>query len=93
MRGRKGHYKELFDNLRKRGFTQVRIDGELRDLATVTALDRYKAHFIELVVDKMKPATGDDKRVKDSVATALGRGKGSLAVLDLETGDSERSLM
>ena len=87
VRGRKGHYKELFDNLRKRGFTQVRIDGELRDLATVTALDRYKAHFIELVVDKMKPATGDDKRVKDSVATALGRGKGSLAVLDLETGE------
>lgn len=87
VRGRKGHYKELFDNLRKRGFTQVRIDGELRDLATVTALDRYKPHFIELVVDKMKPATGDDKRVKDSVATALGRGKGSLAVLDLETGE------
>ena len=53
VRGRKGHYKELFDQLRKRGFTEVRIDGELRDLSTVTALDRYKAHFIELVVDKL----------------------------------------
>ena len=52
VRGRKGHYRELFDQLRKRGFTQARIDGELRDLSGVTELDRYKAHFIELVVDK-----------------------------------------
>ena len=86
VRGRKGHYKELFDQLRKRGFTEVRIDGELRDLSTVTALDRYKAHFIELVVDKLKPSSGDEKRVRDSVNIALGRGKGSVAVLDMETG-------
>lgn len=85
--GRKGHYRELFDQLRKRGFTQVRIDGELKDLSSVTALDRYKAHFIELVVDKLKPTTGDDKRVKDSVSIALTRGKGSVAVMDLETGE------
>ena len=87
VRGRKGHYRELFDQLRKRGFTQVRIDGELKDLSSVTALDRYKAHFIELVVDKLKPTTGDDKRVKDSVSIALTRGKGSVAVMDLETGE------
>ena len=87
VRGRKGHYRELFDQLRKRGFTQVRIDGELHDLSTVTALDRYKAHFIELVVDRLKPVPGDDKRVKDSVTIALGRGKGSVAVMDLETGE------
>ena len=87
VRGRKGHYRELFDQLRKRGFTQVRIDGELKDLSSVTALDRYKAHFIELVVDKLKPTTGDDKRVKDSVSIALTRGKGSIAVMDLETGE------
>ena len=86
VRGRKGHYKELFDQLRKRGFTEVRIDGELRDLSTVTALDRYKAHFIELVVDKLKPSSGDEKRVRDSVNIALGRGKGSVAVMDMETG-------
>lgn len=87
VRGRKGHYRELFDQLRKQGFTQVRIDGELKDLSGVTALDRYKAHFIELVVDKLKPTTGDDKRVKDSVSIALTRGKGSVAVMDLETGE------
>lgn len=87
VRGRKGHYRELFDQLRKRGFTQVRIDGELKDLSGVTALDRYKAHFIELVVDKLKPTTGDEKRVKDSVSIALTRGKGSVAVMDLETGE------
>ncbi len=87
VRGRKGHYRELFDQLRKRGFTEVRIDGELKDLSSVTALDRYKAHFIELVVDKLKPTTGDDKRVKDSVSIALTRGKGSVAVMDLETGE------
>ena len=86
VRGRKGHYRELFDQLRKRGFTQARIDGELKDLSGVTELDRYKAHFIELVVDKLKPVPGDDKRVKDSVSLALTRGKGSVAVLDMETG-------
>ena len=86
VRGRKGHYRELFDQLRKRGFTQARIDGELKDLSGVTELDRYKAHFIELVVDKLKPVLGDDKRVKDSVSLALTRGKGSVAVLDMETG-------
>ena len=86
VRGRKGHYHELFDQLRKRGFTQARIDGELKELSDITALDRYKAHFIELVVDKLKPVPGDDKRVKDSVGIALGRGKGSIAVMDMETG-------
>ena len=67
VKGRKGHYKELFDQLRKRGYTQVRIDSEIRELAEVTALDRYKAHFIELVVDKLKPSAGDGKRIKDAV--------------------------
>ena len=86
VRGRKGHYKELFDQLRKRGYTEVRIDGEILQLADVTQLDRYKAHFIELVVDKLKPGDGDLKRIKESVMTALGRGKGSLAVMDMETG-------
>ena len=84
--GRKGHYKELFEQLRKRGYTQVRVDGELRELGEVTQVDRYKAHFIELVVDKLKPESGDLKRIKDSVMTALSRGKGSLAVMDMETG-------
>lgn len=86
VRGRKGHYKELFDQLRKRGYTEVRINGEITDLGAVQALDRYKSHFIELVVDKLKPEAGDEKRIKDSVLTALNRGKGSLSVMDMETG-------
>ena len=79
--GRKGHYKELFDNMRRRGFNEVRIDGEIRELASVTSVDRYKTHFIELVVDKLKPSDNDMKRLRDSVATALNYGKGSVAVL------------
>ena len=86
VRGRKGHYKDLFEQLRRRGYTDVRIDGEILPLQEVTALDRYKPHFIELVVDRMKPGDGDDRRVRDSVARALNIGKGSLAVLDQETG-------
>ena len=84
--GRKGHYKELFDQMRKRGYTQVRIDGEIFDLAEVTSLDRYKAHFIELVVDRLKPSEKDNKRIRNSVMTALTYGKGSLAVMDQESG-------
>jgi len=87
VRGRKGHYKELFDQLRKRGYTQVRIDGEFQELSEVTQLDRYKAHFIELVIDKLKPSAEDSKRVRDSVMTALTRGKGSLAIMDMESGE------
>ena len=86
VRGRKGHYRELFDQLRRRGYAEVRIDGEIIPLAEIEALDRYKVHFIELVVDKMKPGAGDQKRIRDSVASALNLGKGSLAVLDMETG-------
>lgn len=83
--GRKGHYRELFDQMRRRGYTQARIDGEIMELAGVTALDRYKAHFIELVVDRLKPSGKDAKRIRDSVMTALNFGKGSLAVLDQDT--------
>ena len=86
VRGRKGHYRELFDQLRRKGFTGVRIDGELKELSEVDALDRYKSHFIDLVVDKLKPGDGDDRRVRSSVGTALSAGKGSLAVMDMETG-------
>lgn len=82
VRGRKGHYRELFDQLRKRGYTEVRVDGEIKPLNEVDSLDRYKGHFIELVVDKMKPSGGDLKRVRDSVMTALNLGKGSVAMLE-----------
>ncbi len=83
VRGRKGHYRELFEQLRKRGYTDVRVDGEIRPLNEVDALDRYKGHFIELVVDKLKPSKGDEKRIRDSVMTALNLGKGSVALLEM----------
>ena len=85
VKGRKGHYKELLEQMRKRGYTQVRIDGELCDLNEVTALDRYKAHFIELVIDRLKPTQKDEKRIKSSVMSALNFGKGSVAIMDVET--------
>ena len=86
VKGRKGHYKELLEQMRKRGYTQARIDGEICELSEVTALDRYKAHFMELVIDRLKPSEKDAKRIKDSVMSALNYGKGSLAVMDVETG-------
>ena len=82
VRGRKGHYRELFEQMRRRGYSQIRIDGEICELAETEAVDRYKAHFIELVVDKLKPGEGDESRVRRSVAGAIGIGKGSVAVLD-----------
>ncbi len=86
VRGRKGSYRELFDQLRKKGYTEVRIDSEIIPLAEADSLDRYKAHFIELVVDKLKPDDGDEGRIRRSVQSALSLGKGSLAVLDMESG-------
>ena len=62
-------YRDLFDQLRRRGYTEVRIDGEILDLQGVDALDRYKVHFIELVVDRLKPEAGDDRRIRDSVGS------------------------
>ena len=86
VRGRKGHYRELFEQMRKRGYTQIRIDGEIHELQEVDALDRYKPHFIELVVDRLKPEAGDDRRIRESVGRAINIGKGSVAVLDVEDG-------
>ena len=87
VRGRKGHYRELFEQLRKRGYMEVRIDGEIQDIVPEMALDRYKPHFIELVVDRLIPEAGDDRRVRDSVGKAIGLGKGSVAILDVESGE------
>ena len=84
VRGRKGHYRELFVQLQRRGYNQVRIDGQLCDLSEAGPLDRYKIHFVELVVDKLVPRADDRKRIKDSVSAAMGQGKGSLAILSLE---------
>ena len=86
VRGRKGHYRELFEQMRKRGYSQIRIDGEIQELAEIEAVDRYKPHFIELVVDKLKPGEGDESRIRSSVAGALGIGKGSVSLLAMDDG-------
>ncbi len=86
VNGRKGSYKELFEQLRKKGYAEVRIDSEISSLADIDSLDRYKAHFVELVVDKLKPEDGDGGRIRSSVQSALSLGKGSLAVLDMQDG-------
>lgn len=87
VRGRKGHYRELFDSLRRKGFSQVMVDGEVLELSDVEELDRYKNHFIFLVVDKLKPSDSDLSRVRSSVQTALEAGKGSVAMMDAESGE------
>ncbi|GHT76099.1 UvrABC system protein A [Bacteroidia bacterium] len=85
VRNRKGHYKELFEQLRKKGFLNVRIDGELQEIRPGLKLDRYKNHSIEVVVDKLLITTKDEKRVKQSLATAMKQGDGLILVLDVET--------
>ncbi len=82
--GRKGHYKELFESLVRKGYQQIRIDGEMFYLADVNPLDRYKTHFIELVIDKLVPQQEDYKRIANSVEQALEQGKGTLAILNFE---------
>lgn len=86
--GRKGHYKELFDSLIKKGYQQIRIDGQMHFLADVNPLDRYKTHFIELVIDKLIPSEEDYKRISNSVDQALQQGKGTIAILDYEHPDN-----
>ena len=82
VNGRKGHYRELFESVRKQGFLKVRVDGELTDLTFGMHVDRYKIHDIELVVDRITPSEKTEKRLKVSVQTALKQGKGSLMVYD-----------
>ncbi len=86
--GRKGHYKELFESLIKKGYQQIRIDGQIYFLADVSPLDRYKTHFIELVIDKLVPDNDDYKRISNSVEQALQQGKGTLAILDYSEQDA-----
>jgi excinuclease ABC subunit A len=84
VRGRKGHYKELFEQLRRKGFLHVRINGEIKELVHGLKLDRYKTHNIELVIDKFRVGEITDKRLRDSVLMALDQGDGVMMVLDTE---------
>lgn len=85
VKGRKGHYKELFEQLRRKGFLHVRINGEVREITPGLKLDRYKTHYIELVVDRVKAGEVSDKRLRDSVLMSLDQGEGVMMVLDNES--------
>ena len=88
VRTRKGHYKELFEQVRKKGYLYVRVDGEVREIMHGMKLDRYKNHDIEVVIDKMVVAADkDDKRLKQSVATAMQQGDGLIMILDASTNE------
>lgn len=84
VRNRKGHYKELFETLTKKGFLNVRVDGEMREITPGMKLDRYKNHSIELVVDKLKVSQGDADRLRSSIDRALDMGEKEMELLDLE---------
>ena len=84
VHNRKGHYKELFEGLVKKGFLHVRVDGELREISYGMKLDRYKNHSIELVVDKLKVNRKDDSRLRDSVAAALRQGGKQMMLYDVD---------
>ncbi|TAH25891.1 MAG: excinuclease ABC subunit UvrA [Cytophagales bacterium] len=84
VKGRKGHYKELFVQIRKMGFTKVRVDGELTEIVPAMQLDRYKIHDIEIVIDRIEVNTEDRYRIAQSVNTSLTQGKGVMMILPLE---------
>lgn len=85
VKNRKGHYKELFENLRKKGYIYVRIDGELKELAYGMKLNRYQNHSVELVVDRMRASSNDMQRLRSSVETALKQGDKQMMVMDADT--------
>ena len=85
VKNRKGHYKDLFEQYRKKGYINVRIDGELREITFGMKLDRYKNHTVELVIDRLKVARKDEKRLKETVELAFRLGKDQLLILDAAT--------
>jgi excinuclease ABC subunit A len=96
VNNRKGHYKELFEQLRRKGYLNVRVDGELQEIVVGMRLDRYKNHNIELVVDKLKVSGKDRQRLKETIAVAMKQGDGVIQVFDVEKGEGffySKSLM
>ena len=89
VKGRKGHYRELFEQIRRKGFLTARIDGELTELMHNHKVDRYKNHFIEILIDKLVVDEASTKRLKDSVQTAMKHGHGILMILDHDTNDAK----
>lgn len=96
IKGRKGHYRELFEQITKLGFTKVRVDGELKDIEKGMKLDRYKIHDVDIIVDRLKVGAKDRQRIYDDVVTAMKHGNKSLIIMDYETNEVRhfsRSLM
>ena len=87
VRNRKGHYKELFEQVRKKGYLNVRVDGELREITHGMKLDRYKMHSIEVVIDKLVVSESDERRLKESLKVAMKQGDGLVLLLDSGTGE------
>ena len=89
VRNRKGHYRELFEQMRRKGFLQVRIDDEVVELTSGMKLDRYKNHNIEVVVDKLAVKSSDEERLRNSVRVAMQQGDGLIMILDNASGKTK----
>lgn len=87
VRQRKGHYRELFDSMRRKGYLYVRVDGEVKEIVRGMKVDRYKNHNIEVVIDKLRVEAKDDERLRRSVAVAMRQGDGAVLVMDKDTGE------
>ena len=87
IKGRKGHYRELFEQITKMGFTKVRVDGELKEITKGMKLDRYKIHDVDIVIDRLEIGKKDKQRIYDDVVTAMKHGTKSIMIMDYETGD------
>ena len=87
VRARKGHYRELFEQIVRMGFIRARVDGEVVEVSSGYRLDRYKTHDIEIVVDRIRVAATAESRIAQSVDTAMAHGKGTIAVLDLDSNE------
>ena len=87
VRNRKGHYKELFEQLRKKGYLNVRVDGQMREILHGMKLDRYKMHSVEVVIDKLVVSLDDERRLKESLRVAMKQGNGLILLLDMESGE------
>lgn len=82
VKGRKGHYRELFEQIRKQGYRKVRVDGEIMEIETGLQLDRYKIHDIDVVIDRIEPSEANKNRINESIKTAFKMGKGTLSIMD-----------
>lgn len=87
VRQRKGHYRELFDSMRRKGYLYARVDGKIEDLVEGMKVDRYKNHNIEVVIDKMQVKKGDNERLAKTIQTALRQGEGTMMILDKDSGE------